>query len=289
MIVRLRLLLICEDEVKAQEGSYTGFLVRGLVYDLLNRVDKRLADRLHTEKGAPSPFSVKPPYTLSEGRLRIFTGRVPSQRSFYVEVSTIKEDLVDVFCKALLQLPDGKATLSNSVVHVLSLDIDRVRSSELREADVINKFAIKFITPTFFREHIPKAERKVEKVRVVPLPDPIRLFTGLYNLWNAYLRPKVPDDYLDWLRQRPILVAGFKDLRTHRFWEHPHKGVFAIGFTGTVYYSLAQDTYDGKMARWTHRLLRLAEYTNVGGNRTAGYGWIVYKAFMDKPRKFNHT
>lgn len=42
------------------------------------------------------------------------------------------------------------------------------------------------------------------------------------------------------------------------------------------------DTYDEKMARTTHMLLRYAEYSNVGGNRTAGFGWVEVKYPREK-------
>jgi len=267
--------LVAQQEVRAQEKSYTGYLVRGLVYSALRSVDPKYAERLHSEKGSPAPFSVRPPHSLVRGRVRIFSEVVPANTPFSVQVTSLDQQLAGLLCKALMRQGES-VELGRSKVKVLSLAVRQVSSEDLRGRGPERRFAMRFLTPTFFRAHVPRSVRRggVERVRVLPLPDPLHLFTNLYNLWNAYLKPEIEEDYLDWLQQRPILISRLKGLETHRYYEHPVKGVFAIGFTGIAYYSLAEDTYDERMARVTSQLLGLAEVSGVGGNRTAGFGWV---------------
>jgi len=275
MIVQVDVQLVAQQEVRAQEKSYTGYLVRGLVYEALRSVDPKYAERLHSEKGPPAPFSVKPPHSLVQGRVRIFSERVPADTPFGVQVTSLDQQLAGLFCRALME-GDGVVELGRARAKVLSLSVRQVSPSDLRGRELERRFAMRFLTPTFFRAHVPRALRRagVEQVRVLPLPDPVHLFTSLYNIWNAYLKPKIEEDYLDWIQQRPILISRLKGVETHRYYEHPVKGVFAIGFTGTAYYALAEDTYDERMAKITSQLLELAELSGVGGNRTAGFGWV---------------
>ena len=275
MIVQVDVQLAAQQEVRAQEKSYTGYLVRGLVYAALRSVDPKYAERLHSEKGQPAPFSVRPPHALVRGRVRIFDEVVPANTPFSVQVTSLDEQLAGLLCKALMRQGES-VELGRSKVRVLSLAVRQVSPEDLRGREAVEKFAVRFLTPTFFRAHVPRSIRRdrVELVRVLPLPDPLHLFTNLYNTWNAYLRPEIEEDYLEWLQQRPILISRLKGVETRRYYEHPVKGVFAIGFTGTAYYALAEDTYDERMARITSQLLKLAELSGVGGNRTAGFGWV---------------
>jgi len=273
MIVQVDVHLAAQQEVRAQEKSYTGYLVRGLVYAALRSVDPKYAERLHSEKGSPAPFSVRPPHALVRGKVKIFSERVPAETPFNVQVTSLDQQLAGLFCKALMKLGEA-VELGRARARVLSLAVRQVNPSDLLAREPERRFAIRFLTPTFFRAHIPRSVRRAEAARVLPLPDPLHLFTNLYNIWNAYLKPEIEEDYLDWLQQRPILISRLKGVETHRYYEHPVKGVFAIGFTGTAYYALAEDTYDERMARITSQLLKLAELSGVGGNRTAGFGWV---------------
>jgi len=273
MIVRIDVQLVAQQEVRAQEKSYTGYLVRGLVYTLLRSVDAKYAERLHSEKGSPAPFSVRPPHALVRGRVRVFEERVPADTPFNVQITSLDPRLTGLLCRALIKR-DELVELGGARARVLSLAVKQVSSEDLQGREGVRKFAIRFLTPTFFRVHIPRAVRRAEKARVLPLPDPVHLFTNLYNVWNAYLRPEIGDDYLDWLQQHPILISRLRGVETRRYYEHPVKGVFALGFTGTAYYALAEDTYDERMAKITSQLLELAELSGVGGNRTAGFGWV---------------
>ncbi|MGC8831453.1 MAG: CRISPR system precrRNA processing endoribonuclease RAMP protein Cas6 [Thermoproteota archaeon] len=49
-----------------------------------------------------------------------------------------------------------------------------------------------------------------------------------------------------------------------------------MGFTSAVRFSIPKDIYAERFARLTDALMRLAEYSNVGGNRTAGFGVVKY-------------
>ncbi|MEM0172580.1 MAG: CRISPR system precrRNA processing endoribonuclease RAMP protein Cas6, partial [Thermoproteota archaeon] len=56
----------------------------------------------------------------------------------------------------------------------------------------------------------------------------------------------------------------------------PKSNKWVMGFIGAVRFSIPEDIFTEKHARFTDALMRLAEYTNVGGNRTAGFGVVKY-------------
>jgi len=75
--VQVDVQLAAQQEVRAQEKSYTGYLVRDLVYAALRSVDPKYTERLHSERGPPAPFSVRPLTPSSGGGLGYSTRWCP--------------------------------------------------------------------------------------------------------------------------------------------------------------------------------------------------------------------
>jgi CRISPR/Cas system endoribonuclease Cas6 (RAMP superfamily) len=75
-----------------------------------------------------------------------------------------------------------------------------------------------------------------------------------------------------------IAIETFSDLRVHKVFDA--KGRWARGFTGKAVYAMLGDTFDRKFAELTLRLLEFARFSNVGGNRTAGFGVIDYRVML---------
>ncbi|MEM1776314.1 MAG: CRISPR system precrRNA processing endoribonuclease RAMP protein Cas6, partial [Nitrososphaerota archaeon] len=69
------------------------------------------------------------------------------------------------------------------------------------------------------------------------------------------------------------------DIKTHRLLDRRRKRFF-VGFTGRVRLSLPEDTFIEENARAVNVLLRIGEETQVGINRTAGFG--MYKILKAK-------
>ena len=115
-------------------------------------------------------------------------------------------------------------------------------------------------------------------MRYICYPDPYLMFRGLARLWKVFSPVRFNySRYVEWLKKGGIVVAGIPRLRTVRVYEHPTTPKWSVGFIGTVYFNLPEDTYDEEMARITHALLKFARYSNVGGNRTAAFGAIDFK------------
>ena len=100
-------------------------------------------------------------------------------------------------------------------------------------------------------------------------PEPTRLFISLMRLWDTFSTSK---------------RFGRKELQAYKGWLERHVGVTehslrtvmaemgrkkAVGFQGRATYEV--DAEDG-WSRGTDTLARFGEYSNLGGNRTGGFG-----------------
>jgi len=71
-------------------------------------------------------------------------------------------------------------------------------------------------------------------------------------------------------------------LKTHRF-VNRSRNRFFVGFTGKIRLSLPNDIFRKDAAKAVNLLLRVGEETQVGVNRTAGFG--MYKITRMLPEK----
>ena len=138
----------------------------------------------------------------------------------------------------------------------------RIRA--LREAKEISlrKFAERAqISPTY----LSKAGSKYDLL----FPDPVQVFSSLMRLWDVYSTGRKfgkegLQEYKDWL-ERHVGVSEYQ-LKTTLA---PMGRKRAVGFRGWATYEMdAMDEWN----RVTVALTRFAEYSNVGGNRTGGFG-----------------
>ncbi len=171
----------------------------------------------------------------------------------------------------------------------------------LKEARPVKRFAIDFLTPTYFRVSPLLAsrlfpfkrpaggvsERRLKKARRFhPLPNPILMMRNLTRLWSEFSdTPFNYGRYLSWISALGLSLSGFpKGIKTQRLYEHKTTGKFVVGFQGLVHFSVPDDLYRKRWARITDALLKFAEYSNVGGGRTAGLGMVRYL-----PREYENT
>jgi len=176
----------------------------------------------------------------------------------------------------------------NSEAMIMEVSVSVWSPPQRVEVDEGMKVEVSFLTPTYFRstQHnpgifrriLPKRFRKSVRpvYRYVILPDPYYLFRGLARLYRRFCDPRISySSYCEWLLEGGIALETFSDLRVHKVFDA--KGRWARGFTGKVVYAMPGDTFNRKFAELTLRLLEFARFSNVGGNRTAGFGVIDYR------------
>ena len=275
--------------------GFTGFIVRGVIYEILKAIDKSLSESLHNLKRlapfstTPLKFEYSPNNSLTEGSIISF------------RVSTLSDELSMKFTRYLLEEPPNNISIRDAKAKLIELMASTIEPKKLLEdSKPIEAFSVNFITPTFFRRSItakccpacptPRTScpllRAQRRYRYVALPDPYLMFRSIARLWRKFADKHFNyKRYSEWLLEGGITVSGYTKLRTVRVYEHVTTPKWSVGFKGKVYFNLPKDTYNAKMARVTHALLKFGEYSNVGGNRTAGFGVMKHKV---KPEEKDH-
>ncbi|MFN3622076.1 MAG: CRISPR system precrRNA processing endoribonuclease RAMP protein Cas6, partial [Nitrososphaerales archaeon] len=271
--------------------SYSGFAVRGLFFDLLKRVDKVRAEELHVKKRL-APYSTTPIEVVGSDGVEGVAYRGLPRGLAKFSVTLLDSSLSNIFMELLSRGELAKISLKGKGCTLISLEYSKLDVAKLvDEARGIEKFAVRFRSPTYFRRTpvdvkrlFPSAKKincqQPDLYRSHPLPDPVLMFRSLLRLWRAFSEAstKIPlNDFKEWVELGGVVLSGYpKAIRTFRVYEHPTSNKWVVGFVGEVHFSLPKDLYSEKYARIVDALLKYGEYTNVGGGRSAGLGVIEY-------------
>lgn len=291
MIVRYTLRVVLDDDFELPD--FSGYIVRGIFYHLIREVDPRLAEGLHQVKRL-APFSTSPlTIEYAEDRKRGAVKKLRRGDTLLWRAALLDEGLAKRFLDSLLLKMEVKVGDVNA--HLCGVSVESIDAGQLfKRAEPVRSFIVDFETPTFFRQSILReccpfcpvdrgscrhVRDAVRRYRFIPLPDPYLMFRNLLRLWMAFSNVPLKNhkEYIDWLKYGGVAVAGYSDLKTVRVYEHPTTPKWSVGFVGRAYFNLPEDTYAEDMAKITDTLLKFGEHSNVGGNRTAGFGCIKYK------------
>jgi CRISPR/Cas system endoribonuclease Cas6 (RAMP superfamily) len=288
--------------------SFSGFAACGLFYNLVKLVDEDFAERLHSSRKL-APWSATP-FFVELPSSRIVFRFISAPSIVNVSFSIMDDRLSNVFREAILK-PDLHVDLVNVKAKVIGVAVNTYRFSDL--ASNVNplpsKFAIRFLTPTVFRRsifdccpHCPyyleyivraKSDGKVEKpckyaIRcggmLVPLPLPSLMFRNIARIWSAFSDIRLDVEGAARWAENAIMVSGFpkQGIRTTRVYEHPTTNKWIIGFMGMVRFVVREELYREVYAKIAATLLKMAEITNMGVRRTAGFGMIKYLTPKEK-------
>ncbi len=257
MIVHFSLDFIASDSKYL--FMYSGAYVRGFLYWVLRKINRILAEELHSGKGL-APFATSPVFKGDNYSVEKLVKGEKYSFTISVFVEEIGEALRDYLMYA-----------DRIFFAEMYNRLDEIRIAYVEDFDdvAVKKFRIRFLTPCYFR--VPNLD-----YRYVPLPLPQLLFRSLARLYEAYVSD-LPREYREWLDKWGIAVSGC-NIRTEKILLK--KGMWSVGFIGDVSFSIPEDTYNEEFARVTSRLLSFGEYSNVGGGRTSGLGMI--KVFKDR-------
>ncbi|MBM5805562.1 MAG: CRISPR-associated endoribonuclease Cas6 [Candidatus Verstraetearchaeota archaeon] len=244
-------------EKEVRMPHFTGYLARGILLQAIRRVDPAASQVLH-EPNIRKAYAVTPLRFRSKARTA--GGYVLNpEHPCWVGVRFLADD----YATLLLRCFESKQSflIYDTVFRIASVNMKTKSYRELwDEAKPVEAFRLYFHTPTCFAA--------LGQRYYCLFPEPKRVFGGLLSLWNMYSDRKFEgqekETYLKWLG-REAGVSGYS-LETRQ--ESTGKGK-AIGFTGWVAYRLGDN---GRWQRLTNCLGSLAEYSNVGKNRTAGFG-----------------
>lgn len=259
----------------------SGFHLRGLFYRCLRSVDPSLAERLHEYSGL-APFSISPLIRVGPG-------------TCFFKLASYLSRLSDAVLRAFSGLEEARLLDESFRLAEISykrLDLERLR----REAAPYRRYEIEFLSPTCFRRPYPyiplhmlgflaRVMRLLDKpkshYRFFPLPDPVLMLRNLSRQWNQYAGVSLKGRrFSRWLEEGGVAVSSLSGVKTHRIIDKT-RGRFFVGFTGKVRFSLPEDIFIEDNARIVNLLLRVGEETQVGVNRTAGFGMYRILKMLD--------
>jgi hypothetical protein len=252
--------------------------VRGVFFHVLEATCPELAERIHQFVG-PAPYATQ---------LRVHGPTIEITVNLFDPSLTAAVKGYVLTCRDLEVRVGSTMTLLEAVAPV-RIDV----ASILASCFPVTRFEIVFKTPTYFKvapgivedEDIASKMLGVEKssddrVGGVPLffPLPSAVIRNAANSWNGIVDTALAIDAtrLAMWGERHVVVTSH-DVRTSM--ESIGSGGKAVtGFTGwTRYKVLNESEEDEKYAISIDKVLRIATFANLGGNRTTGLGTIVYK------------
>ena len=264
-------------------SRYSGFMVRTFLYKFLQRT-LGLRD-LHSEKGLRM-YSVTPLYNRGEGgRLHIYRrGEMIDTAHFKVNLLSVREP--HLILSRLGTLSDIEVDTHRFRVIDLNLAIHPYESL-IKNASPVNKFRMRFLTPTSLRspsqyiamehngeEYVPIIRSKSRSKGIyIPLPHPELIFKNLLRMFRNFsgIEGLPYEEIRNFIADDGITLSGFpRGIRTISLKTGP--GETYIGFIGTVY-MMCRDS-EGGVSKYIDTLLRFSEYSNIGVGRTAGLGWV---------------
>jgi CRISPR-associated endoribonuclease Cas6 len=239
---------------------FTGHVARGLLLHFIRLVDPSASALLH-ELDVSKPYSVTPLRFRSSGRTE--NGYIlDPQYSCKVSFRFLKDDIATYLLSFFQR--QNTALIFDTTFQIVSMYINCKTYADLqKEAQPIDYLTLEFRTPTYMSN--------LHSNYHWMFPDPVKVFSSLMRTWNRFTDDQIftKADYVaykEWL-QKNVGVSKY-ELQTRLSPVRNKKA--ATGFTGTITYKL--DNKENTYNKTTHMLSKYAEYTNIGGNKTAAYG-----------------
>ncbi len=249
---------------------FTGHIARALVLHMIRMADPAAALELH-QLDVLKPFAVEPLYFKAKEKYADgYLADCTSPCRMVVKVlddSMVQEFVACMSSSAMAMIRDCEMRIGEMRIEQRGYcDMGKRFGADPGEAGGLLKFGIRFETPTLFA---------VKDARYYSLfPEPELALMNLLRVWNKFsggsAEREIPKAFREWVRRR-VGVVGY-ELAVQRIMVDRAKA--RSGFTGWVKYEMADKEYAALVAK----LLDFAEYSNVGKDRTAGFG--VAKAWM---------
>ncbi len=242
---------------------FTGHVARGLLLHVVRHVDLSASGLLH-ELNVAKPYSVTPLRFKSKRRDEqgyvldpLFPCRV-SFRFLKDEYSTL---LLSFFQK------QNSLMVFDTVFRIASLSVNCKSYEELeKEAQAVDAFRLSFRSPTYFAS--------LGSGYHWMFPDAVKVFSGLMRVWNLFSdgRQFGKEEYVahrEWLGKN----VGVSE---YELWTRlaVMKRKKVTGFVGWVTYELKD--LKSEWNKVTVMLAKYAEYANIGGNKTGGFGVVRF-------------
>lgn len=259
MVSEIEVKLFAEKSMKMP--LFTGYVARGLALHIIQRVNPVLSQNLH-EPNSIKPYSVTPLYFRSAKKFsdgyQLDASSPCIFKMRFLDDSIAKSAIDYFYSNENLMIYDTIFKVSSLAIR--SNDFTQVKDSKL--------FRIYFHTPT----HLAKIGSKFDRI----FPEPLAIFPNLMRIWDSCMPQRFGKDthteYRKWI-ERNMTVSAY-DMHTLTV---NGKGM-KIGFVGWCAYRINGDNGSENLqfSLITNKLANFAECSNIGMERTAGFGVVKY-------------
>jgi len=264
-----------DGRIKPYNHPY-GYIFRGVIMKWLSETKPEIVHLLH-EYEEIRPYSIN----------CIIQNKIPKINFIIVSYS---DNLSQFLIKDILGGEKVKLEIGQKDYYIDRISFEKINLKTICErAKPVRGFNINFPTPVYFNTIMGNYP--------VRLPIPALLFGNLANIWNKVAENVAGinrDDFLNWINAH-VYISGYKMRSAKREIGKPRPMVGGLGNAsyratkinknyykhkleelGRKYdYQFVNEDYE-QSCRWLEILCRFGEYTNVGGNRTAGMGVMRY-------------
>jgi len=247
---------------------FTGYVARGLLLHVVRQVDPSASGLLH-ELNTAKPYSVAPLRFKSKSRIEkghVLDPLFPCRARFRFLKDKYATYLLNFFQK------QNSVLIFDTAFRIASLSVNCRGYEELeKEAQAADAFRLSFRSPTYFAS--------LGSGYHWMFPDAVKVFSSLIRCWNLFSdgRRFGKEEYVayrEWLGKN-VGVSEY-ELWTRLAVMRRKK---ATGFVGWVTYELKD--LKSEWNKVTVMLAKFAEYANIGGNKTGGFGVVK---MQQKPR-----
>ena len=264
-----KLRFLCRSQESIMLPRFTGHVVRAVLLAIVGSIDRSAAERLHGA-GDPKPYSVTPMRFKASGRTdRGFVLAPSSPCSFSIRF--LDDSYSQYLVKYLVEHSDIE--VCGGTLRIESVQVSLKSYEELySKALEVEAFTLRFLTPTYFSKWGVEFHEA--------FPHPVAVFMNLLNLWNEFSPIKFDKKtFRDWV-EKSIAVSGYKlqkPLKTIDI----GRGRAISGFSGWCAYRFFphkefNEALNKNHLKLLYTLCRFGEFSNVGGNRTGGFGVIKF-------------
>jgi len=240
---------------------FTGHVARGLLLHVVRQVDPSASGLLH-ELNTAKPYSVAPLQFKSRTRTEkgyVLDPLFPCRVRFRFLKDEYSTYLLSFFQK------QNSVLVFDTTFRIASMSVKCKSYEELeKEAVATDAFRLAFRTPSYL------SSLGIDYHWM--FPDAVKVFCGLMRVWNLFSdrRRFGKEEYVaykEWLTKN-VGVSEY-ELWTRLAVMRQKK---ATGFVGWVTYELKD--LESEWNKITCMLAKYAEYANIGGNKTGGFGVV---------------
>ncbi len=246
------------------ELEFTGVALRAAFLSLLKQSDPELSKKLH-DASSVQAYAIHPFDFGTCFKTQFVQGE---EYSFTVHILDTEESGHSV--RGIIMNRDALLDVYHQKMMVTQIDITRRSPDGLMSQwikEEVNQDIVRL--PFMFKTPTQLSQYGSDCACLLPVPE--RVFPALLRIWNTVsgaTRVERVTDYRDWVEQN-VSVSRHR-IRTTEL-ELGRKRSF-VGFIGEVVYNVrnAQEPF----GRLTAGLAHFAELSNIGKNRTAGFGMV---------------